>query len=378
MNDVHRERARAFAEREIAPSVAARDREARWDGDLFRRMGAAGLFRAGLPLGYGGSDLRARPVHDLLVGFGEGSGDPGLALAWSAHVSGAMLPILRFGSEAQRRRYLPALGRGERIGAFAHREPATEADPIGVRTRAERRGGRFLLRGTKTWVVNGAVADVLVVTAITDPRQTTRAVSAFLVDKDAPGIRVERRLETAGMRTATVAEIAFEDCEVPEESLLGAEGAGLAQTLRLVLRWQRGSALAPWVGLMRALLDRSVAHARERFQLERTLAASQAIRAVLADMKIRYELSLRLAARSAFQLEQGDAAADRDLAVAALYLTESAAQIARQAAEIQGTEGLEAGSLTARLCRDAAALGALGEEPALLRSVIAGSLLGLG
>ena len=374
----HWARARSFAEREIAGSVASRDRGTRWDDNLFRSMGEAGLLGAGLPRTYGGRELGALDVSHLLSGFGEGSGDAGLGLAWVAHAFGCGVPILRFGTEAQRRRYLPALGRGDWIGAVAHAESAVQNDPIGIQTRAERRGDRWILRGKKTWVVNGVVGRLFVVTAVTNPARQKEGVSTFLVENDAPGLRIGRRIETMGARTATLAELTFDDCEVPAGSLLGPEGTGLTHTYRLIQRWQRALLFAPWIGLMRSLLDQCVAHAREQIRLGRPLAHYQSIRATLADMKIRYELCRRLQARAAWQLDRADLCADRDIAVARLFLARSVADATRDAAQIHGARGAEVDCLTERLYRDATVAGHLGEESDILRSVIAGSLLHLG
>lgn len=377
-HEPHRERARAFAEREIAPSVVARDRESRWDGALFRRLGAAGLLGAGLPATHGGGGLSAPALSLLLAGLGEGSGDAGLALAVCAHAFGCALPIDRLGTEAQRRRALPPLARGEWIGAWAHGEPHTASDPLGIRTRALRRAGGWVLRGRKSWVVNGPVADVLVVSAVTDPLHWKEGVSTFLVERGAPGLVVGERLETAGARTALISDILLEDCQVPADALLGPEGSGLTHTHRLIQRWERASLLAPWIGLMRALLDGSVAEARRRIQFGRPLSGSQSTRATLADMRIRLELCQRLQARAAAQLERGDACADQDIAVARLFLGESVAQMTRAAAGVQGRGGPGSSRLVERLHRDALVVGLCGDDRDVLRSVIAGSLLDLG
>jgi alkylation response protein AidB-like acyl-CoA dehydrogenase len=374
----HWARARSFAGREIAGSVASRDRGSRWDDNLFRSMGEAGLLGAGLPRAHGGSELGALDVSHLLGGFGEGSGDAGLALAWVAHAFGCAAPILRFGTEAQRRRYLPALGSGESIGAVAHAESPVQGDPIGIQTRATRRGDRWILRGQKTWVVNGVVGRLFVVTVVTDPARHKEGVSTFLVEKDAPGLRIGRRIETMGARTATLADLTFDDCEVPADSLLGAEGTGLTHTYRLIQRSQRGLLFAPWIGLMRSVLDQCVAHAKELIQLGRPLAHSQSTRATLADMKIRHELCRRLQVRAAFQLDRADLAADRDIAVARLFLARSVADTTRDALQIHGARGGEVDCLTERLYRDATVAAHLGEGSEILRSVIAGSLLHLG
>ncbi len=376
--DEHRERARSFAEREIAGSVASRDRASLWDGSLFRRMGDAGLLGAGFPRIHGGSDLGALPVSHLLSGFGEGSLDAGLSLAWVAHACGCGVPILRFGTEAQRRRYLPPLGLGEWIGGLAHAEANTGGDPMGIQTRAEKRGDRWILRGKKTWVVNGSVGRVFVVTAVTAPDRQKEGVSTFLVERDTPGLRIGRRIEATGMRTATISELVFDDCEVPEGNLLGAEGSGLTHTYRLIQRWQRGLLLAPWIGLMRSLLAQTIAHTREQIQLGRPLAHAQSIRAMLADLKIRAELCAKLQDRAAWQLDRADPSADRDIAVARLFIAESVARMTRDAAQIHGAQGAEVDRLPERLARDAAVVGHVGEGSEILRSVIAGSLLHLG
>jgi hypothetical protein len=369
--------ARAFAEEEIAPTVAGRDREARWEPDLFRRMGERGLLGAALPGVYGGGDRSAIAVSREQSAFAEGSGDAGLALAWLAHSFGCALPILRFGTEVQRRRFLPALARGEWIGGVAHKEREGEG-PTGVAVRAERRRDRWILRGEKTLVVNGAVGHVFVVTAVTDPARGKDGVSTFLVVRGARGLEIGRRIETSGLRTAVIGELSFHDCEVPEDALLGPEGTGLTHTYRLIQRYERAYLFAPWIGLMRALLDRSVAEAREHCELGRPLARSQSVRAVIADMRIRYELCRRLAAHAAFQLDHAGPSAERDIATARLYLAESVAFLTRAALSIHGPRALEAGSLAERIHRDAAAVGLVGESDDRLRSVIAGAILHLG
>lgn len=376
--EVHGKLSRAFAERSVAPTVAARDRESSWDRDLFQRMGEAGLLGAALPAAYGGGDQSALGVSHLQTGFAEGAGDAGLCLAWGAHLTGAAIPILRLGRRAQRERYLPALARGEAIGALAHRESMGSTDPHGLRARAVKIDNGWILRGHKTWVVNGGVADVLVVTAVTDPRGGKNGVSTFLVDRATPGFQAGRRIETAGMRTAVISEITFEDCELPEDALLGPEGSGLTCTLALVQRWERALSPAPWIGFMRALLDASIVCARERLRLGKPVAHSQSLRATLADMKIRFELCQRMAERAAAALDDGGPDADRAIAVSRLFVEENAVRMTRDALAVHGAEGMRMGRAPERLHRDAGMLTALGDEPDILRSVIAGSLLHLG
>lgn len=366
------DQARAFAERAVAPTTASRDRDARWDPALFRELGGAGLLGAPLAREHGGAGLGALALQGLMRGFGEGAGDAGLALAWAAHTGGCALPIERAGSAAQRRRYLPPLASGEWTGALAHDERHTLADPLGVQTRAVRRGDRWVLRGRKTSVINGPVADVFLVTAT-----TASGLSAFLLDRGAPGLAIGRPLDTHGMRTATIAEIVLDDCVIPECDILGPEGAGLAMYQHFQ-RWERACMLAPWCGLLAALLAESVAAAREQVRFGRSMACAQRVRAALADMKIRLELGRGLQARAAAHLDAGDASGARDIAVARLFLSGSIAQLTRAAAQIHGPRGAERGGLAERLLRDAAVAAHIGDGDEVLRSVIAGALLGLG
>lgn len=366
-----RARGRDLAQ-EIAGTVVARDREARWDGALLRRLGAAGLLAAG------DAATPAAALCAALTGLGEGCGDGGLALAWGAHTLGCAVPIARLGSEAQRRRHLPGLHRGEQVGAWAHREAAVAGERTGVTTRARRRPGGWTLTGRKTWVVNGPVADVLIVTAVTDPSRGAAGVSSFIVERDAPGLAFGPRVASAGARTAEIAELVLDGCELGEHGLLADEGAGLTRTLRLVQRWERGCMLAPWLGILRAALARTVDFVGGALQFGEPLARSQAVRARLADMRIRLELCERLQARSAAQLDQGDEAGERELAAARLFIGAALAEVARDAASICGPEAQALGHPLERLARDLPLAGLLGVSDDLLRSIVAGALLGLG
>jgi alkylation response protein AidB-like acyl-CoA dehydrogenase len=372
------DRARNFAVQEVAGSVALRDREARWDGALFGRLGAVGLLGAALPRAAGGEGLPVSMLSELLGGFGEGSGDAGLALAWTAHISGCAAPLWRLGTEAQQQRFMPALVRGDCVGALAHHERLASACATGVRTIAARKGGRWILNGRKSWVVNGPAAGLFVVTAVTDAERGRDGISAFLLERSTPGLSVGPRMATLGLRTATIAELVLEDCEVFDEALLGAAGTGLTGTCRVIHRWERACLFAPWVGFMKTLLDRSIMHVRERLRFGRPVSHSQAARAALADMKIRLEMSLRMQARGAWRLGQDDDAGDLDIAVGAMYLAASVGQVTREALQLHGLEGPEGDYLTERLYRDAALIAAIGGAVAVLRPVVAAALLGLG
>lgn len=365
-HEPYREEVRARAEAEIAGSVVTRDSSSSWDGRLFRLMGTTGLLGLVTPRAFGGVEGSAQALYAAMAGFGARTADAGLALAWGAHTLGCAIPLGLLGSEAQRRRYLPGLCTGERVGGWAH------DDCQHAPTHATRRAHGWVLVGRKAQVVNGPVGDIFLVTA-----DTGEGPSVFVIERGAPGLSMGPRTRTSGMRTATIGELVLDGCEVGEDDLLGPEGAGHA-VYRLIQRWERGCMLAPWLGLLRATLTRSVTHAREEREHGMTLAHSQSLRAHLADMRIRLELCERLQARATWQLDHRAEHADRDLAVARLFVGESIAAIVRGAADICAPYSLELGHPIERLVRDAPLAGLLAVRSDVLRSIIAGSLLGLG
>jgi alkylation response protein AidB-like acyl-CoA dehydrogenase len=373
-----KEAARQLAREHVAPSVAARDRAGRWDPDLFREMGAAGLLGTVFPREYGGEGLSPLEWSARQEGFGAGGEDAGLALAWSAHTLQCGVPLWHFGTETQRERHLPGLCRGDRVGALADGTAESLSAPTTVRARPLPRGAGWVLDGRVALVVNAPVASVFVVTAVTDADRGQDGVSAFIVEWQTPGLVIGPPIETLGLRTALRAEVRFEGCEIPCVNVLGAEGTGLTRVLRLARRWERGAGLAPWIGLLQRLLERSLDEARERSQCGKALGSFQSVRAVLADMKIRLELCRRMQARASWQLGRPDSPNERDAAAAWLFISESARWIARAALELHGPSGCRADQFPERAYRDTAQLGSSGLGNDVLRSVIAGSLMQLG
>lgn len=373
-----REQARAFAGRVVAGSVDERDREARWDRALFRRLGEEGLLAAVLPREFGGGGRPAADLVEAMLGFGEGSGDAGLALGWAAHTLGCGLPLARLGGAEQRRRHLPGLASGERVGSWAHAERPSAGDPVGVQTRAIRTADGWLIEGRKIGVVHAAHADVFVVSAVTEPARGRRGISTFLVERGAPGLFVAPRGEPAGPRTAAIGELVLDRCPVPEDSLLGPPGEGLRLTWGLVQRWERGCGAAAWLGASRAALARAAELARRRVRFGASLAGSQVVRGRLAELKIRVELCERLLARGARLLDADEPGGERELVSARLFLADSVAVIARELAGLDAPLAAEPEPALARLARDAPFCGLLGVDVDVLRSILAGAVLGLG
>lgn len=359
-------RARGLGD-DLAATVVERDREHRWNDGFFAALGRGELLAAAAPDASPPEALCA-----LLQAFAERSGDAGAGLAWGAHLAGCVRPLVAFGSEAQRRRHLPGLLDGARVGAWAHHERGAADVPWAVTTRAARRGGGWVLDGAKARVVNGGAADLYVVTAVTDASRGARGASAFLVERSAPGLRVTPCPPAAGLRTARFADVTLVACEVPGDALLGPAGEGLTRVGAVARRWTRACLDASWVGHLGALVARSVALAASRGG-----AGHPLVRAALADLRIAWELARRTHARAARCLAD-DArcdADDRAGAAASLFVARAVARVAAEAARLAGPD---ADPLVERLQRDAAARAHVAEPDELLRALVASSLLDLG
>lgn len=375
-DDGTRERGREFATRFVAESVESRDRDSHWDSALFRSMGDEGFLSACLPVAEGGEGFGAAAAVDLLRGFGEGAADMGLALAWSMHSFGCLSPLATFGGKIVRQKFVNGLSQGTIVGALAHEERFEASDRLGIRTRAHRSGSRWILEGTKTCVVNGPIADVFVVTAVTDPDRGKDGVSAFVVEKSMRGVQVGPTVNSFGLRTATISDLTLHRCEVSTDHVLGRQGTGLTDIHSSILRAERAALPAPWVGAMRRMLDQCITYVRSAHHFGRALCGSQQMRARIADLRIQYELCSRLLERSGWLLEHAESpGAARDLASARLFMTQSMRRMILEARFFFGVSGH---SLVDRLSRDMAVFEQMGGGPDRLRPVIAGSLLNLG
>jgi alkylation response protein AidB-like acyl-CoA dehydrogenase len=277
-------------------------------------------------------------------------GDGGIALSVAAHNSLCTGHIARFGSPAQRRTYLPRLASGEALGAWCLTEPGAGSDAAALATRAERRGDRWILDGTKVFVTQGSVAGVYVVMARTDPPAGRRGISAFIVERGTPGLRVGKHEDKLGMRSSDTAEVIFEECAVPLAQLIGAAGDGYEQAMRVLEGGRIGiGALA--LGLGRAALDASLEYARQRKAFGRPIADQQAIQWMLADMATELDAAEALvvdAASRAARAEPYRLAAS----MAKLYASEAATRAANRAVQIHGGYGFIKDYPVERIYRD--------------------------
>lgn len=327
-----------FARNEIVPRCREQELKSEFDRQSWDKMGEFGLLGLHLPeeLGGGGADV----MTALLAGeaLGEAGVDGGLTLSYGAHTYLCTDTIFQHGTEEQRQRYVPKLASGEWIGCMGLTEPGAGSDAASLRTRAVKKGDRWVLNGTKMFITNGSIADVAVIYAKTDPDAGHAGISAFVVDKGTPGFTVSRNLVKMGVKTSPTSELAFEDCEIPEENLLGFEGGGFLMALQTV-EWDRSTLLAPFVGSIQYLVERCARYAQEREQFGKRIAEFQAVKQKIADLKIFLESCRSLAYRIAWCKDQGRPLNHLEAALAKLYLGDWSLQPTFDAVAVFGGYG---------------------------------------
>ena len=344
-----RETVAAFAAAELAPRAAAIDRENAFPPELWPRMGALGLLGITVEEAYGGAGMG---YLEHVVAMEEISrASAAVGLSYGAHSNLCVNQIRRNGTEAQKRRYLPGLIAGTAVGALAMSEPGAGSDVVSMRLRAEKRGDRYLLNGSKMWITNGPDADVLVVYAKTDPAAGPRGISAFLIEKGFKGFAPGPKLDKLGMRGSNTAELVFTDCEVPEDCRMGAEGEGV-RILMSGLDYERAVLAGGPLGIMQACLDAVVPYVHEREQFGRKIGEFQLIQGKLADMYTTMNAARAYVYAVAKACDRGQTTR-KDAAGAILYAAERATAMALDAIQCLGGNGYINDYPTGRLLRDA-------------------------
>ncbi|WP_240044975.1 L-prolyl-[peptidyl-carrier protein] dehydrogenase [Streptomyces alboflavus] len=339
----------AFARRELGdvpdPFAPAEFRR-RW-----LLAGGQGLVGSVVPTAYGGSGLDPVTAAAVLEALGHGSPDTGFAFSVAAHLFAAVMPIVEFGTEEQKRRWLPALCSGERIAAHAITEPEAGSDTLALRTRAVREGDHYVLDGAKAFTTNAPVADVFVVQAATAPGGGFFGLTAFVVEADTPGLTVGPAYDKVGLRGSPTADVRLDGCVVPASHVLGAEGAG-ASVFAGSMKWERTCLFAAYLGAMRRVLDSTVAHVKEREQFGVPIGGFQAVSHRVVDMTLALEsarLLLREAARGLARGSEDEVAP----ALAKLAVSEAAVRIGLDAVQLRGALGVLSGGDAETLLRDA-------------------------
>jgi alkylation response protein AidB-like acyl-CoA dehydrogenase len=333
-----------------------------------------GILGMTVPEEYGGVGRDAMTAAGALERLGYACRDNGLTFSMNAHMWTACAPLVAFGRDDQKRRYLPGLCSGELVGGNAMSEPGSGSDAYSMRTVAEKRGSCYVLNGGKTFVTNGPVADLVVVFASTDPSKGAAGVTAFIVETSSKGLSVGRKLEKMGLRTSPMSELFFDECEVPEENRLGKEGAG-ASIFTHSMTWERGCILASAVGSMRRLLERCIRYARERKQFGQSIGKFQLVSSRIVDMKLRLETSRHILYQAAYERTRGRMALV-EAALAKVHISESWVRCCEDALQIHGGYGYMVEYELERELRDAMASRIYSGTNEIQRNLIA-SLLGL-
>jgi len=363
---------RDFAAREIRPHAREWDRQGKFPLELVPLLAELGLWGMTVPAAYGGAGLDMMSIALAIEALA--SGDGGIALAVASHNSLCSGHIVQFASEEQKQRYLPQLASGQALGAWCLTEPGAGSDAGAIQTRAVRRGDTWYITGTKVFVTQGSIGGVYVVMAVTDPQAARDGISAFIVERETPGLRVGKHEDKLGVRSSDTAEVVFEDCEVPEENLIGRPGDGYGQAMRTLEKGRIGiGAMA--VGLGRAALEASVLYARERKAFGKPIAEHQAVAFMMADMAAEIDAAWLLVARASALADQGRPFR-REASMAKLYASEAAARAAAKAVQIHGGYGFIKDYPVERIYRDVK-LTEIGEGTSeIQRIIIAKSILG--
>jgi isovaleryl-CoA dehydrogenase len=347
--DILRETVATFVRQEIAPRAAEIDRSNEFPRDLWPRLGQLGLLGITVEEEHGGAGMGYLAHIVAMEEVSRGSASVGLS--YGAHSNLCVNQIRRNGDARQKQRYLPKLVSGEHVGALAMSEPGAGSDVVGMRLRADKRGDRYVLNGTKMWITNGPDADVLVVYAKTDPAAGSRGITAFLVEKKFKGFSTAQKLDKLGMRGSNTCELVFDDCEVPEENVLGAPGKGV-EVLMSGLDYERAVLAAGPLGIMQACLDAVIPYVHERKQFGQPIGEFQLMQGKLADMYVTLNACRAYVYAVGRACDRGEVAR-KDAAGAILFAAEKATWMALEAIQCLGGMGYINDSPTGRLLRDA-------------------------
>ncbi|MEE2525166.1 isovaleryl-CoA dehydrogenase [Hyphobacterium sp. HN65] len=344
-----RDTVRSFASDELAPRAAEIDATDTFPADVWRKMGDLGLLGITVEEEWGGTGLGYVEHCIAMEEISRASGSVGLS--YGAHSNLCVNQVRRWANDEQKARYLPKLISGEHVGALAMSEPGAGSDVVSMRLKAEKKGDRYILNGSKMWITNGPSADVVVVYAKTDPAARSRGITAFLIEKGMKGFSIAQKLDKLGMRGSETGELVFEDCEVPEENIMGPLNEGVT-VLMSGLDYERAVLAAGPIGIMQACMDTVLPYIHERKQFDREIGSFQLVQGKLADMYVRMNAARAYVYEVAKICDRGEKAR-KDAAGAILFAAEAATQTALDAIQLLGGNGYINEYPTGRLLRDA-------------------------
>lgn len=347
--DAIRETVRDFSQNEIAPRAEEIDKTNTFPRDLWPKLGALGLHGITVEEEYGGAGLGY--LEHVLAVEEISRASASVGLSYGAHSNLCVNQLRRNGSEEQKRKYLPKLISGEHVGALAMSEPGAGSDVVSMATRADKKGDRYVLNGSKMWITNGPIAETLVVYAKTDPAAGARGITAFIIEKGMKGFSTAQKLDKFGMRGSDTGELVFADCEVPEENVLGTVGRGV-NVLMSGLDYERSVLAAGPLGIMQACLDIVMPYVHERKQFGAPIGTFQLVQGKVADMYVLMNAARAYVYAVAKACDRGETTRE-DAAGAILFASEKATQCALDAIQLLGGNGYINDYPTGRLLRDA-------------------------
>jgi alkylation response protein AidB-like acyl-CoA dehydrogenase len=340
-----------FAQQELNDDLQQRDQAEEFPRKFWKKCAAFGIQGLPAPPEFGGSGADTLTTVCALEALGYGCKDNGFLFSLNAHLWTSVIPLMTFGTEEQKRRYLPKLINGDWIGLHCMTEPMSGSDAYSLQTRAERKNHHYLLNGTKTFITNTTHGDLFVVFANADPSRGANGITAFLIEKGTPGLIVGKKVHKMGLRTSPMSEVALVDCEVPAENILGMAGGGQA-VFNHSMEWERTCIMASHLGMMQRLIETCVKYAHERRQFGQPIEKFSAIANKVADMEVRLEAGRLLLYKAAWLKSQGRHAL-REASMAKLYVSEATVQTCLDAIQIHGGYGYTTDYEMERDLRDA-------------------------
>jgi alkylation response protein AidB-like acyl-CoA dehydrogenase len=358
-----------FAEKELAGDMVEMDREQAFERSRWQACADFGVLGMAVPEEYGGLGLGLGDILAVMEGLGYATKDQGLLFSINAHLWTNAIPILKYGTDEQKKTYLPRLCNGELIGANGASEPEAGSDIYSLQTRAKKEGDTYLINGTKMFVTNAQICDVIVAYATVNRELGALGVTAFIIDRDTPGVSVSKKLEKMGLRTSPMAELVFEDVNVSVDQRLGRVGRG-GEVFNCSMEWERGAILANCLGVMQRQLETCTEYAKNRRQFGGPISKFQSVANMLVDMKVRIDTSRPLIYRIGWLKDRGcDAVLESS--IAKLYVSDCYVKNSMDAIQIFGGYGYMTQQEIERDLRDAMASRLYSGTSEIQRNIIA-------